>query len=94
MILLSYFSLQHSSQYSYSPARWKARILLGAEEEEVIIDINDTGFIIGYTLGWIAAVVYFFALPPQIIKNVSNPNCSFLCVLCLAINNHSLGVVP
>ena len=50
--------------------QWGHRTLLQVEEEEELIP-NDWEFIVGYALGCFSAVVYFFALPPQIIKNVS-----------------------
>ena len=60
---------QQKHHYYYHRARWKGRTLL--EYDEPIIDVNDSKFILGYALGSVSAVIYFFALPPQIIKNVS-----------------------
>lgn len=56
--------------HGFNTARWKGRTLLGADSP--IINVHDYEFMAGYILGWIASVIYFFALPPQIIKNVSD----------------------
>ena len=42
------------------------------EYNDPIIDVHDTKFILGWAFGWLSAIVYFFALPSQIIKNVSH----------------------
>jgi len=57
------------------PSEWKSRRLLETAEmasvSPPIIDGHDTLFIMGYVFGWISSLIYFFALPQQIIKNVS-----------------------
>jgi hypothetical protein len=63
------FLYTHSPQGRYESTQWRGRALLGANEEA--INIHDAKFMCGYILGCISAVIYFFALPPQIIKNVS-----------------------
>ena len=68
-ILTCYYLLPGGRDYDTHRSGWRARTLLQADEE--IIDVHDTEFMVGYVLGWISAVIYFFALPPQIIKNVS-----------------------
>lgn len=77
LLLPGLFSLFYFSRDSHdhttgstSVKEWTGRTLLSTDEK--IVDIHDTEFIIGYALGWISAVIYFFALPPQIIKNVSS----------------------
>ena len=64
-----YISISTQHQHHHSAPQWHHRTLLQADEE--IIDPGDWKFIIGYILGCLSAVIYFFALPPQIIKNVS-----------------------
>jgi hypothetical protein len=79
VILLLFLQGSHSLpgssslQGSYSSAQSTSRALLESDEgeEEKVIDVNDTSFVIGYVLGWISGFVFFFALPLQIIKNVS-----------------------
>ena len=67
VFLYSSGSSSASSDMYYS-SKLKGRTLL--ESNEKIIDASDKEFLIGYVLGWISAFINFFALPPQIIKNV------------------------
>ena len=62
-----------SHDWHFSRTQGNGRNLLEMTESPPI-DIHDSKFMIGYALGWVSAVVYFFALPPQIIKNVSANN--------------------
>ena len=72
LLVHGYSPWYHSSaaQRGAEGVGWKSRSLLETTQSP-IIDGHDKEFITGYALGWISAVIYFFALPPQIIKNVS-----------------------
>lgn len=60
----------HIPKHSYDTPQWTGRTLLDTQAQDIFYG-GDIFFIIGYVLGWISAVIYFFALPPQIVKNVS-----------------------
>lgn len=53
--------------------QWRSRRLLVSQESSdssPLIDVHDSKFMIGYVFGCISSVIYFFAVPSQIIKNV------------------------
>ena len=70
LLSFCYFSQVRQNDYtSWSVSSWRGRKLLG--EGMTVIDVHNTKFIVGYVLGWISAAISFFALPSQVIKNVS-----------------------
>ena len=51
---------------------WRSRTLLESTTNGPTIDSHDKSFIVGYVLGWLSTVIYFFAIPSQIVKNVNS----------------------